>query len=110
MSIEISSAARERMQEFLSRQPTAVGIRFGIKRSGCSGFGYSVDMASEIADTDAVFEQDGLRLVVDRKALPMVDGTHIDFQRDGLNAAFVFTNPNATGGCGCGSSFTVDGQ
>ncbi|MBX3701798.1 MAG: iron-sulfur cluster assembly accessory protein [Dokdonella sp.] len=110
MSIEISAAARARMQEFLARQPTAVGIRFGIKRSGCSGFGYSIDMASAIGDGDAVFEQDGVRILVDRKALPLVDGTHIDFQRDGLNAAFVFSNPNATGGCGCGSSFTVDGQ
>ncbi|KAB2900394.1 MAG: iron-sulfur cluster assembly accessory protein [Xanthomonadales bacterium] len=109
MGIQISAAARARMQEFLSRQPAAVGIRFGIKRSGCSGFGYSIDMASEVAESDAVFEQDGLRIVVDRKSLPLVDGTWIDFQRDGLNAAFVFSNPNATGGCGCGSSFTVDG-
>lgn len=108
MSIQITSAARQRMHDFLARTPGALGVRFGIKRTGCSGFGYTVDLAEAIADNDQVFEQDGLRLVIDRKALPFVDGTEIDFQRTGLNAAFVFRNPNATGECGCGESFTVD--
>ena len=96
------------MQDFLAREPAAVGVRFGIKRTGCSGFGYTVDLAQAIAENDEVFEQDGLQLVVDRKALPFVDGTEIDFERNGLNATFVFRNPNATGACGCGESFTVD--
>lgn len=108
MSIRITDAARTRMQDFLARRPEAVGVRFGIKRTGCSGFGYTVDLAHAVADDDAVFEQDGVRVVVDRKSLPFVDGTEIDFQRQGLNASFVFRNPNATGECGCGESFTVD--
>jgi iron-sulfur cluster assembly protein len=108
MSIQLTSAARQRMQDFLAREPAAVGVRFGIKRTGCSGFGYTVDLAQAIAENDEVFEQDGLQLVVDRKALPFVDGTEIDFERNGLNATFVFRNPNATGACGCGESFTVD--
>ncbi len=110
MTIQITAAARARMQDFLARQPGAVGVRFGIKRTGCSGFGYTVDLADVVAENDEVFDHDGLRLVIDRKALPLVDGTEIDFQRDGLNASFVFRNPNATGECGCGSSFTVDGH
>lgn len=108
MSIQLTSAARQRMQDYLARDAGALGVRFGIKRTGCSGFGYTVDLASAIAENDHVFDQDGLRLVVDAKALPFVDGTEIDFQRDGLNATFVFRNPNATGACGCGESFTVN--
>ncbi|MFC4821165.1 HesB/IscA family protein [Dokdonella ginsengisoli] len=108
MAIQLTSAARQRMQDFLAREPSAVGVRFGIKRTGCSGFGYTVDIANVVAENDQVFEQDGLQILVDRKALPFVDGTEIDFQRQGLNASFVFRNPNATGECGCGESFTVD--
>lgn len=108
MSIQITDAARQRMQDFLARQPSAVGVRFGIRRTGCSGFGYTVDLADTVAENDTVFEQNGLQILVDRKALPFVDGTEIDFQRQGLNASFVFRNPNATGECGCGESFTVD--
>ena len=107
MAIELTPAASARMRDFLDKNPAAPGVRFGIKRTGCSGFGYTVDLADAAAENDAVFEQDGLRLVVDRKALPFVDGTQIDFQRQGLNASFVFRNPNATGECGCGESFTV---
>lgn len=107
MAIQLTAAARQRMQDFLAKEPSAVGVRFGIKRTGCSGFGYTVDLASAIAENDQVFEQDGLSIVIDRKALPFVDGTEIDFQRQGLNASFVFRNPNATGECGCGESFTV---
>ena len=110
MSIQLTSAARQRMQDFLAREPAAVGVRFGIRRTGCSGFGYTVDLTHAIAENDEVFEQDGLQLVVDRKALPFVDGTEIDFERNGLNATFVFRNPNATGACGCGESFTVDAK
>lgn len=108
MSIQLTSAARQRMQDFLAKEPAAVGVRFGIKRTGCSGFGYTVDLAQAVAENDQVFQQDGLQLVVDRKALPFIDGTEIDFERNGLNATFVFRNPNATGACGCGESFTVD--
>lgn len=107
MSIQLTAAARQRMHDFLAKQPDAYGVRFGIKRTGCSGFGYTVDVAQTLADDDVVFDQDGVRLLVARKSLPFIDGTEIDFRREGLNAAFVFKNPNATGECGCGESFTV---
>lgn len=95
------------MTDYLAKVPSAVGVRFGVKRTGCSGYGYTVDLADSIADTDVAFEFDGFRILIDRKWLPFVDGTEIDFRREGLNAQFVFRNPNATGECGCGESFTV---
>jgi iron-sulfur cluster assembly protein len=106
MAIQLTEAARNRMQDYLAKSG-AVGVRFGVKRTGCSGYGYTVDVAEAKSDTDIVFEIDGVRVLVDAKWLPFVDGTRIDFRRDGLNAQFVFENPNATGECGCGESFTV---
>jgi iron-sulfur cluster assembly protein len=108
MAIELTPTAAARMREFLARNPAAPGVRFGIKRTGCSGFGYTVDLARDVAGGDKVFDLDGVRLVVDAKALPFVDGTRIDYAREGMNSSFVFHNPNATGECGCGESFTVD--
>jgi len=107
MSIRLTDAARQRMQDYLVKESSAAGIRFGIKRTGCSGYGYIVDVAATVGDSDLVIEESGVRLIVDRKWLPFIDGTEIDFQRQGLNATFVFNNPNATGECGCGESFTV---
>jgi iron-sulfur cluster assembly protein len=95
------------MRQFLDRSPAAAGIRFGVKRTGCSGFGYVVDLADSVGTDDRLVEVDGVPVVVDSKSLPLVDGTVIDFRRQGLNASFVFHNPNATGECGCGESFTV---
>jgi iron-sulfur cluster assembly protein len=110
MAIELTPAASARMRDFLGKHPSAPGVRFGIKRTGCSGFGYTVDLAREVTGDDKVFELDGIKLVVNAKALPFVEGTRIDYAREGLNAAFVFHNPNATGACGCGESFTVAEQ
>jgi len=108
MTIQITSAARERMRKFLAAHPGAAGVRFGVRKTGCSGYAYEVEIAEHVAANDDVLEQDGVRLVVDRKSLPLLDGTEIDFARQGLNASFVFRNPNATGECGCGESFTVE--
>jgi iron-sulfur cluster assembly protein len=107
MSISITPPARERIRQFLAQTPEAVGVRFGVKRTGCSGFAYVVDLAEDARPDDQAMEVDGIRLIIDAKSLPMVEGTVIDFRRQGLNAAFVFHNPNATGECGCGESFTV---
>lgn len=107
MSIQITPAAHQRMREFLARSSDAAGVRFGVRRTGCSGFAYVVELADEAAAADTTVTVDGIPLIVDAKSLPMVDGTVIDFQRQGLNAAFVFHNPNATGECGCGESFSV---
>jgi iron-sulfur cluster assembly protein len=110
MNIQLTPAARQRMQSFLAAQPGAAGVRFGVRKTGCSGYAYIVEIAEQIAEGDRVVEQDGIKLVVDRKSLPFVDGTEIDFARQGLNASFVFRNPNVTGECGCGESFTVEEQ
>ncbi len=107
MTITITPSANQRMRQFLEQTPAAVGVRFGVKRTGCSGFAYVVDLASSVEDDDQVVPIDGVPVVVNGKSMPLVDGTVIDFQRQGLNASFVFHNPNATGECGCGESFTV---
>jgi iron-sulfur cluster assembly protein len=107
MNITITPAASERMRHFLASTPAATGVRFGVKRTGCSGFAYVVDLAEAMDEGDQLVEVDGLPLIVNDKSLALVQGTVIDFQRQGLNASFVFHNPNATGECGCGESFTV---
>ena len=107
MSITITPAANERMRHFLSVTPAAAGVRFGVRRTGCSGFAYVVDLAESMGEGDQLVDIDGLSLIVNDKALALVEGTVIDFQRQGLNASFVFHNPNSTGECGCGESFTV---
>jgi iron-sulfur cluster assembly protein len=107
MTISITATANQRMRQFLAQSPAAAGVRFGVKRTGCSGFAYVVDLADEASADDQTFQIDGVPVIVDTKSLPLVDGTVIDFQRQGLNASFVFHNPNATGECGCGESFTV---
>jgi iron-sulfur cluster assembly protein len=106
-SIQITDAAAARVAAFVAGSPGAVGVRFGVRRTGCSGWAYTVDLADAVAPDDTVFEQHGVRVVVDAKSLPLVDGTEIDFARRGLNAEFVFRNPNVTGECGCGESFTT---
>ena len=108
MNIQLTDAARQRMQNFIASQPGAVGVRFGVRKTGCSGYAYTVDVAQRIDAGDQVIERDGIKLIVDAKSAAMVEGTQIDFARDGLNTAFVFRNPNVTGECGCGESFTVD--
>ena len=110
MNIQLTTAARTRMQQFLDAHPQAAGVRFGVRKTGCSGYAYVVEIADRLAANDRVIEQDGLKLVVDDKSLPLVDGTEIDYARQGLNATFVFHNPNSTGECGCGESFTVEAQ
>jgi iron-sulfur cluster assembly protein len=108
MPITLTPAAVDRVRRFTAEQPGAVGMRFGVKRTGCSGWGYQVDLAAQVGDGDSVFEQDGVRVVVDAQSLPLVDGTEIDFVRRGLNHEFVFRNPRAAGECGCGESFTTE--
>ena len=108
MSISLTESARNRVLSYLELDPTALGLRFGVSRSGCSGWGYKVDMARSLAPGDTVFDADGIGIHVDADSLPLVDGTVIDFIKQGLNEQFVFRNPNVAGECGCGSSFTTD--
>lgn len=107
MAITLTPAALERARQFLAREPQALGLRFGVRRTGCSGLAYVVEVAAENLPGDTVVEADGLRVFIDPASLPHVEGTEIDFQRRGLNQEFVFRNPQATGACGCGESFTT---
>ena len=108
MAITLAPAALARVKSYLAAEPARAGLRFGVKRTGCSGWGYVVGLADAAADGDAVFEQDGVRVLVDADSLPLVDGTEIDFIKQGLNEQFVFRNPNVAGEWGCGESFTTD--
>ena len=84
-----------------------VGIRLGVRTSGCSGMAYKLEFADEVLADDVVFESHGLKVLLDPKSLPYMDGTELDFVREGLNEGFKFNNPNVKGECGCGESFTV---
>lgn len=108
MAISLTPAAFERVRRFVGQDPAALGLRFGVTRTGCSGWGYLTDVAREQREGDTVFEQDGVRIYVDADSLALVDGTEIDFARQGLGETFLFRNPNVTAACGCGESFTVD--
>ena len=107
MSIRLTESAASRARKFIEASPGALGLRFGVRRTGCSGWAYVVDVADAIAAGDQVFDDHGIRIVVDADSLPLVEGTEIDFEQKGLNAAFAFRNPNVTGACGCGESFAV---
>ena len=107
MAISLTESAATRVRTHLASRGSGLGLRLGVRKTGCSGFAYVVDMAEAAGSEDHLLEIDGIPLIVDNTSLPLVDGTVIDFARQGLNASFVFHNPNATGECGCGESFTV---
>lgn len=107
MAISLTPSAAERVRGYLSGRADTVGLRLGVKKTGCSGFAYVIDYAETIGDDDVVFEDQQVKLVVDRKALELLDGTEVDFVKQGLNEAFKFHNPNVKGECGCGESFSV---
>ena len=107
MSIALSESAAERVTGYLRDRPDAIGLRFGVKKTGCSGFAYVVDLTDAALDNDRVFESRGVKVLVDADSLPLLDGTEIDYAKMGLNAQFIFRNPNVSGECGCGESFTV---
>lgn len=108
MSIQLTPAALARVQQFTASDAGALGLRFGVKKVGCSGWAYVVDVAKTTSMEDSIFEQDGVKVYVDAKSLSVVQDTQIDFQRQGLNSTFIFNNPNMTGECGCGESFSVE--
>ena len=107
MAITLTESAARRVAEHLGRRGHGVGLRLGVRKSGCSGFAYVIDFANEVGSSDIVFDARGVRVVVDRESLPFIDGTEVDFVKQGLNEAFRFLNPNAKALCGCGESFTV---
>lgn len=107
MSISLTESAAERVRRHLDRRGRGVGLRIGIRKTGCSGFAYTIDYADSIEPADAVFDDSGVTVVVDSDSLKLIDGTQVDYVREGLNEAFKFRNPNVKGECGCGESFSV---
>jgi len=107
MAISLTESAASRVRSYLQARGGGIGLRLGVTKTGCSGYSYVINYAEDIKDADIVFEDKGVKVVVDADALPLIDGTEVDFVKSGLNEAFSFRNPNITGECGCGESFNV---
>ena len=107
MAISLTDSAAERVRNYLDARGHGVGLRLSVTETGCSGYSYVINYAEEVSDSDVVFEDKGVTVVVDPEALPLIDGTEVDFVKNGLNEAFSFKNPNVTGECGCGESFNI---
>ncbi len=107
MAISLTESAANRVRSFLASRGRGIGLRLGVRKTGCSGFAYVINYADDSQPGDLVFEDRGVRLLVDPASLPLIDGTTVDFVKQGLNEAFRFHNPNVKGECGCGESFSV---
>ena len=107
MAITLTESAASRVKTFLEQRGKGVGLRLGVRTSGCSGMAYVIEFVDDIEETDQVFEDHGIKVIIDPKSLIYLDGTEVDFAREGLNEGFKFNNPNAANECGCGESFTV---
>jgi iron-sulfur cluster assembly protein len=107
MAISLTESAAKRVRTYLDKRGTGIGLRLGVTQTGCSGYSYVINYADEIDVSDIVFEDKGVKVIVDPEALQFIDGTEVDFVKNGLNEAFSFRNPNITGECGCGESFNV---
>jgi iron-sulfur cluster assembly protein len=107
MAVNLTTDAADRVRKFMADNGHALGLRLGVKIVGCSGYAYVVDLTDVVNEDDSVFESNGVKVVVNQKSLSIVDGTEIDFSREGLNEGFAYSNPNAKNMCGCGESFGV---
>jgi len=107
MAITLTENAAQHVRKFLANRGTGAGLRVGVKPSGCSGMAYVLEFAETVGDEDQVFEDHGVKIVVDPKSLLYLNGTELDYTREGLNEGFKFNNPNAKNACGCGESFGV---
>jgi iron-sulfur cluster assembly protein len=107
MSINLTEIAAQRVKTFLDNRGKGLGLRIGIKTTGCSGMAYVLEFVDDVEEDDKVFESQGVKLIIDPKSLVYLDGTEVDFAKEGLNEGFQFRNPNAKDACGCGESFTV---
>lgn len=107
MAINVSASAARHIQRSLDKRGSGVGLRVAVKTSGCSGLAYALEFADVAQADDMLFESNGVTVLVDPKSLAFLDGTELDFVREGLNEGFKFHNPNATAACGCGESFAV---
>ncbi len=105
--ISLSESAAKHVSNFLTKRGKGIGVRLGVKTSGCSGMAYKLEFADAAEPEDIVFESQGLKVLVDPKSLPYLDGTELDYTKEGLNEGFKFNNPNVKDECGCGESFKV---
>jgi iron-sulfur cluster assembly protein len=108
MAITLTKTAADHVKRFIDRHQDGVGLRLGVKPTGCSGWAYTVGVAEDFNDDDQVFESLGIQVAVDPDAIKLIDGTQLDFVTQGINRVFVFDNPNVTDECGCGESFTIE--
>ena len=107
MAITLTDAAANRVKDFLANRGKGEGLRLAVRTSGCSGMAYVIEFADVIEPDDTVYEANGVKLIVDAKSLVYLDGTEVDFAKEGLSEGFKFNNPNAKDSCGCGESFNV---
>ena len=107
MAISLTESAAKQIKKQLEKRGKGIGLKLGVKKSGCSGYAYTIDYADEIGVSDEVFEQHGVKVVAAQADLAVIDGIELDYRREGINEAFQFSNPNVTATCGCGESFAV---
>ncbi|MFV0448127.1 MAG: iron-sulfur cluster assembly protein IscA [Vibrio sp.] len=107
MAITLTEAAAHRVRTFLENRGKGIGLRLGVRTTGCSGMAYVLEFVDDLEDGDQVFEDNGVKVIIDAKSLVYLDGTELDYKKEGLNEGFEFNNPNAKGECGCGESFNV---
>jgi iron-sulfur cluster assembly protein len=107
MAITMTEQAAKHVSNFITKRGKGVGLRLGVRTSGCSGMAYTLEFADEIGADDLQFESHGVKVLIDAKSLPYLDGTELDYTREGLNEGFKFNNPNVKNACGCGESFNV---
>ena len=107
MSISLTESAAERVKTYMDKRGHGLGLRVGVRKTGCSGYAYVIDYADSLEDGDVVFDQQGIKVIVSNENLDLIDGTVVDFVKQGINEAFKFRNPNVKGECGCGESFSV---
>ncbi|MBS4096132.1 MAG: iron-sulfur cluster assembly protein IscA [Sulfuricella sp.] len=107
MAVTMTERAAKHVSNFIAKRGKGVGLRLGVRTSGCSGMAYTLEFADETAEDDTLFESFGVTVLVDPKSLTYLDGTELDYVREGLNEGFKFNNPNIKGQCGCGESFNV---
>ncbi|MDC5703293.1 iron-sulfur cluster assembly protein IscA [Vibrio europaeus] len=107
MAITMTETAASRVRTFLENRGKGIGLRLGVKTTGCSGMAYVLEFVDELNEEDSVFEHEGVKVIIDQKSLAYLDGTELDYVKEGLNEGFEFNNPNAKSECGCGESFNV---
>jgi iron-sulfur cluster assembly protein len=107
MAISLTEAAARHVSRYMERRGKGLGLRLGVKTTGCSGLAYKLEYADELQSEDVQFQSHGVTVLVDPKSLVYIDGTELDFVREGLNEGFKFNNPNVKSECGCGESFKV---